>query len=218
MQGQDGSETLPCPLSHINTAIWEFGHFIHKTNTPVGWDGRRRHCCYVFNQRWRKTWAIMTPTLRKMSILFFSFLFLRWHALVKSDKQETTTQRGKTENNTSSQVHWIDHHVWVQTTHMSTMTNMGSQMCRLLFFWNVKLLIREIETDHSTDLSTPYISTFKQSILRKWLINDWKRQLHANVHSFIYCFYPFFSIHGYRGQNLSICKKATRQVYRYVNN
>lgn len=26
-------------LRHINTAIWEFGHFVHKTNTPLGWDG-----------------------------------------------------------------------------------------------------------------------------------------------------------------------------------
>lgn len=36
MQGQDGSKTLPCPAAHVNTAIWEFGHFIHRTNTLVG--------------------------------------------------------------------------------------------------------------------------------------------------------------------------------------
>lgn len=26
------------PPNHINTGIWDFSHFIHTTNTPVGWE------------------------------------------------------------------------------------------------------------------------------------------------------------------------------------
>lgn len=67
MQDQGTAFTPPCPSDHINTAIWDFGHFIHTTNSPVGWD--------------RGVWASRTPgqsaiqafPWQLLSILFFSY-------------------------------------------------------------------------------------------------------------------------------------------------
>lgn len=67
MQEQGTAFTPPCPPDHINTGIWDFSHFIHTTNTPVGWE--------------RGVWTPWTPgqsairafPWQLLSILFFSY-------------------------------------------------------------------------------------------------------------------------------------------------